>query len=129
VAAAYTAYFDTLAATYAHAETREPVAVGAGAEQRTERRTGAAALATGAAVSSDDVVSRLRQQQAAEQRAPVRASARRAARSASSATPRGRSALDGVITLVITLMALTALALIAYAALTLNGVNVLPFLH
>ncbi|HEY8324711.1 MAG TPA: phospholipase D-like domain-containing protein [Ktedonobacterales bacterium] len=129
VAAAYTAYFDTLAAAYAHAETREPVAVGAGAEQRTERRTGAAALATGAAVSGDEVVSRLRQQQAAEQRVPARASGRSAARSASSAAPRGRSALDGVITLVITLMALTALALIAYAALTLNGVNVLPFLH
>ncbi|MGH2503555.1 MAG: hypothetical protein ACRDID_13695, partial [Ktedonobacterales bacterium] len=59
-------------------------------------------------------------------RAPARASGRRAAHSAA---PHCRSALDGVITLVITLMALTALALIAYAALTLNGVNVLPFLH
>ena len=119
LAAAYTAYFDTLAATYAHAETREPVAVGA----RAEHRAGSAALTTGAATSGDEVVARLRQQHAAEERAPARAGGRRAA------PARARSGLDGVITLVIALMALTILALIAFAALTLNGVSVLPFLH
>ena len=122
LAATYTAYFDTLAAAYVHAGAREPVAAFATASAV----AGGAQGAIGGAAQGDDLVARLRQQHAEEDRAPARAAGRRAARAA----PREKSSLDGVITLVVALMVLTALALIAFAALTLSGtlsVTVLPF--
>lgn len=114
VAAAYTAYFDTLANAYAHTAAREPVAVGASVRVA----AGAAGASAGARASSDDVVAHLRQEHARGERAAAPASAQRA----TPATARSRAGLDGAIMLVIALMALTAVALVVFGALVFSGV-------
>ncbi len=101
LAAAYTAYFETMATAYAHAATGEPV--------------GAAALTAGA---SAHVTHKAHEAHTA---APARSERRRAEPAA-----RRKSRLDGVIALVVALIVLTALALIVVGALTLSGV---PLFH
>jgi hypothetical protein len=155
LAAAYTAYFDTLAETYAHAATREPVAVAAGAGA-VALSAASSAASSGAAPSADDMVAQLRQEYArgAEEASsePKSKGGRRAVRHAPHAPPttpataarrpvrpahpahparskRSRSQLDRVIALVVALIVLTALALVAFSALALNGVLLAPFAH
>lgn len=134
LATAYTAYFDTLAAKYAQAPVREPVAVAAGGAAMSRTATGATARA-------DDVVTQLRREHARGGEAAPHASGRQRANHAAAThhserakragQPR-RSGLDGVIALVVALIVLTALALVAFSALTLSGVVTvvtLPFAH
>ena len=130
LATAYTAYFDTLAGTYAHAAVREPVAVAAGSATMARTATGATAHAGHA----DDVVTRLRQEHARGEEVAPRAGRRRSANHRATAhrsdhSRSRRSGLDGVIALVVMLIVLTALALVAFSALTLSGAVVLPFAH
>ncbi|HEY7850351.1 MAG TPA: phospholipase D-like domain-containing protein [Ktedonobacterales bacterium] len=109
LAAAYTAYFDALAGAYAHAGAREPVAVGAAAGAT---HGGAAGDLRRSAISATD----------APGRGAAPAAHHAPERRATSGAPRSRSGLDGAIALVVALLVLTALALVAFGALTLSGV-------
>ena len=110
LAAAYTGYFDTLASVYA----REPVgaAVHAGARHAALETAAPAALSSAASSREGHAASKR-----ASKRAPERQAARRAPRERRQAT-----GLDVAIRLVVALVILTALALAAFAALTLLGV-------
>ena len=132
LAAAYTAYFDTLEATYAHSAAREPVAVGA-AVAASAGASGHGA-SHGASGHGDDVVARLREEHARSEHAAaapggrheasrgMRGTQREAKRSSKRRAPRRASRLDGAIRLTLVLLALTALALVVYAALAMSGV-------
>ncbi|HET9109478.1 MAG TPA: phospholipase D-like domain-containing protein, partial [Ktedonobacterales bacterium] len=133
LAAAYTAYFDTLEATYAHSAAREPVAVGA-AVAASAGASGHGA-SHGASGHGDDVVARLREEHARSEHAAAapgghheakrgtqRGTQREAKRSSKRRAPRRASRLDGAIRLTLVLLALTALALVVYAALAMSGV-------
>lgn len=129
LARAYTDYFDALEAAYAGAGVRQPVAVGAthGAAALGAATVGAAAATRQA--PSEDVVAGLRRDHSRNvEHAPTpKPRRRKAQRAASSAPRRGeRSWLGGAIALTALLFALTALALIAFVALTLSGVT-FPF--
>ncbi|HEX8995990.1 MAG TPA: phospholipase D-like domain-containing protein [Ktedonobacterales bacterium] len=133
LAAAYTAYFDALTSAYSGAAAgtpvREPVAVGAGARASAvagEDIAAAAAPAVGAHTHAhgDDVVANLRSEHSRSEQVASPASKRpRPQRVSRRATRRETPAwVESAIRIVLILMALTALALVAFTALTLGGV-------
>jgi phosphatidylserine/phosphatidylglycerophosphate/cardiolipin synthase-like enzyme len=119
LAAAYTAYFDALEATYAGAGARQPVAAGAAAAALGAGAVGATAAAHG---RGDAVAAQPRGERSRSEHAHAAAQHAGRRRSARRAPQHSRSRLDGAITLALVLIALTLLALVAFAALTLNGV-------
>lgn len=124
LAAAYTAYFDALAAAYTGAAAREPVAVSAGARAGavTEGAVAGAAVASiGGRAHGDDVVAQLRREHNHGDHAALEAGSNR---HSPHRAPRRKAShsLDGVVAIILALMALTALALVAFVALTLSGV-------
>ncbi len=127
LAEAYTAYFDALEAAYGGV--RQPVAAATVASTGAAVGAGAVAIAERGHAGSQDVVDQLRREHSRNQPTRERAPAARGARVAKagrhervSRAKGNPSALDGPIGAVLTLLLLTALALIAFVALTLAGV-------